>query len=199
MDLDYKKARENFLASRLEGCQKFFADNGYILELAYYELLADNLAKAKELFLSIKDCDIRAKWGLYLISMIEINVRTYPSYFELRNFLEIDLNILIKNGKGQYVQNILGYTDFMSKINPEVYKFIGRVFYNNGLKNEGMYLFEMAKDTFYQDPELHYLIACAYLEKGDKQKALHYARTCQEVLPEYCPAVNLEKKLQAVD
>ena len=131
--------------------------------------------------------------------MIEHNASRCPTYFELRNFLEIDLNILIQNGKGQYVQNILGYSEFMSQINPEVYKFIGRVFYNNGLKEEGMYVFEKAKDTFYQDPELHYLIAFAYFEKGDIKNALHYTKTCQEVLPEYCPAVMLEKMLQSVE
>ncbi len=198
MDLDYKQAKENFLALNLNGCRNFFAEKGYTLELAYCEIINDNLSHAQELFEKIKYQDIRAHWGLFLISMIEICAKTYPTYFELRNFLEIDLNILIRYGKGQYVQNILGYMDFMNKINPEVYKFIGRVLYNNGLKKEGTYLFSLAKDAFYQDPELHYLIACAYLEKGDKQMALHYAKTCQEVLPEYCPAVSLEKMLQSV-
>jgi len=197
MNLDYKTAKENFLASRFDGCQKFFVENGCILELAYYEILAENLQEAKKLFELVKDKDIRAQWGVYLVSMLEINVTTYPSYFELRNFLEIDLNILIQNCKGQYVQNILGYADFMSKINPEVYKFIGRVFYKNGFQKEGMVLFERAKDTFYNDPELHFLIATAYLDAGDKTKALHYAKTCQKVLPDYYPAVTLEKQLIA--
>ena len=199
MKLDYDKAKENFLASQFEGCQKFFAEHGCFLELAYYEIISDNLPRARELFNKIKEIDIRADWGLYLVSMIEHKASRCPTYFELRNFLEIDLNILIQNGKGQYVQNILGYSEFMSQINPEVYKFIGRVFYNNGLKEEGMYVFEKAKEIFYQDPELHYLIALAYKEKGDNQKALHYAKTCQEILPEYCPAVMLEKTLQSVE
>ena len=189
--------KENFLASRFDGCQKFFVEHGCVLELAYFEILADNLQEAKKLFGLIKEQDIRAVWGEYFVSMLEINATTYPSYFELRNFLEIDLNILITNGKGTYVQNILGYADFMSKINPEVYKFIGRVFYNNGLKKEGMILFERAKDAFYNDPELHFLIARAYLDAGEREKALHYTRVCQRVLPEYYPAVKLEQQLIA--
>ena len=196
MGLEYKKAKEKFLASDINGCQKFFADNNYILELAYCEIITDNLDNAKSLFYSIRNQDIRAQWGMFLIAMIELNVRTYPTYFELRNFLEIDLNILINNFKGEYVENILRYADFMSKINPEVYKFIGRVFYNNSFKKEGMYLFEKAKDVFYQDPELHYLLAVGHFEGGRKDMALHYAQTCQEVLPEYCPAVKLERELK---
>ena len=95
------------------------------------------------------------------------------------------------------MQNILGYTDFMSEINPEVYKFIGRVFYHNGLKEESMILFEHAKDTFFNDPELHVLIAQLYLENGNKEKALHYATISQKILPEYYPAVSLTKQLIA--
>ncbi len=198
MILDYKTAKENFLVGQFDDCQKFFAQNGFMLEEGYCELVADNLERATALFEKIKNIDIRAHWGLYLISMIQLNPRICPTYFELRNFLEIDLNILITYGKGQYVRNILDYTDYMSRINPEIFKFIGRVFYKNGLKDEARYLFHRAKDVFYLDPELHYLIACMYLDNGDKKMALHYAKTCQEVLPEYYPAVNLEKMLQSV-
>ena len=78
-----------------ESCQQFFVKNGYILENGYYELLSDNIEKAKNLFNAIKDNNIRAHWASFMISLIEENVKEYPSYFELRNFLEIDLNILL--------------------------------------------------------------------------------------------------------
>ena len=129
--------------------------------------------------------------------MIRKNVDSYPTYFQLRNFLEIDINILIQNAKGKYVQNILGYAPFMSEINPETYKFIGRVFYHNGLKKESKILFEYAKDTFFNDPELHVLISQLYLEEGNKTKALHYAKVSQKILPGYYPAIALEEQLIA--
>lgn len=81
-----------------------FRKKGYILENAYFELLSDNLEKAKNLFNAIKQNDIRAHWASFMISMIEADIREYPSYFELRNFLEIDLNILINYFKGDYVE-----------------------------------------------------------------------------------------------
>ena len=73
MDLNYKQAKENFLALNLNECKMFFADNGYLLELAYCELIQDNLQHAKELFEKIKYQDIRAHWGLFLVSMIAID------------------------------------------------------------------------------------------------------------------------------
>ena len=138
MDLNYKNAKQKLLTDLDKDCQQFFIKNGYMLENAYYELLSDNINKAKILFDAIKDYDIRAHWASFMISMINSDIREYPSYFEIRNFLEIDLNILLHYFKGDYVQSIIGYSDFLFTINPEVHKFIGRVFL---LKNNFFYTF----------------------------------------------------------
>ena len=97
-----------------------------ILENAYDCLVNENLEEAKKNFQLIKEQDIRASWALFVISLIEGDVREYPTYFQIRNFLEIDLNMLIEHYKGEYVEKVIRYCDFMFNINPEVYKFIGR-------------------------------------------------------------------------
>ncbi len=196
MILDYKKAKEKLLTELDTNCQQFFVKNGYILENAYFELLSDNIGKAKNLFDAIKENDIRAHWASFMISMIEGNIREYPSYFELRNFLEIDLNILINYFKGDYVEKIIRYSDFMFTINPEVHKFIGRVFYNKGYNEQGMYFLERAKSYFYHDPELHYLLAYIYYKDNNFENTEKALNDCLRILPEYYPAVNLLKKVK---
>lgn len=197
MILDYKKAKEKLLTNPDKDCQQFFVKNGYILENAYYELISENLSKAKNLFNTIKHNDIRAHWASFMISMIESDIREYPSYFELRNFLEIDLNILISYFKGDYVEKIVRYADFMFTINPEVHKFIGRVFYNNDYQEQSMYFLQRAKSYFYHDPELHYLLAFIYYNSNDLAKAEKALNACIRILPQYYPAVNLLKKVKS--
>lgn len=197
MILDYKKAKEELLTELDYDCQQFFVKKGYILENAYYELLSDNLEKAKNLFSAIKNNDIRAHWACFMISMIEANVREYPSYFELRNFLEIDLNILIHYFKGDYVEKIVRYADFMFTINPEVHKFIGRVFYNNGYLEQGMFFLDRAKSYFYHDPELHYLLAYIYYNNNQVEQAKKALEDCIKILPDYFPAESLLKKIKS--
>ena len=124
MILNYECAKNKLLASDFEECRQFFVKNNYVLEAAYCEFLNENLDKAKELFLSVKNIDIRAHWALFLISLIDGEIDDCPSYFEIRNFLEIDLNILITYYKGEYVEKIIRYSDYMFTVNPEVYKFI---------------------------------------------------------------------------
>ena len=195
---DYKKAKEKLLTELDADCQQFFVKKGYILENAYFELLSDNIQKAKNLFNAIKQNDIRAHWASFMISMIEADIREYPSYFELRNFLEIDLNILINYFKGDYVEKIVRYADFMFTINPEVHKFIGRVFYNNGYDEQGMYFLDRARSYFYHDPELHYLLAFIYYNRKNFEKAEKALNDCIYILPEYYPAVNLLKKVKSL-
>ena len=195
MILDYKTAKAKLLTEMDENCRQFFVKNGYILETAYYELLSENLEKAKNLFNALKNNDIRAHWACFMISLIEGDIKEYPSYFELRNFLELDLNILLKYYKGNYIENIIRYADFLFTINPEVHKFIGRVFYNYGYIEQGMFFLDRAKNYFYNDPELHYLLAYIYFKGKEYKRAQKAANDCLRILPNYFPAVNILKKL----
>lgn len=195
----YQNAKNKLLTADIEGCQQFFQTNGYELEQAYAELLNDNLLKAEAIFSSIADKDIRAHWALVMLSFIEGKVNDYPSYFEIRNFLEIDLNILITYFKGEYVEKIIRYSDYMFTINPEVYKFIGRVFWNNDLKEQALFFLNRAKNYFYHDPELHYLLAVVYLDKKDYFNTFKAVNDCLTVLPDYYPAVDLLNKLKKVN
>ena len=131
-----------------------------------------------------------------MISFIEGNVKEYPTYFELRNFLEIDLNILIHYYKGDYVEKIIRYCDFMFTINPEVYKFIGRVLYNNGYEEQAMFFLNRARSYFYNDPELHYLLAFIYYNNQNYLGAQSALTDCLGILPEYFPALNMSEKIK---
>jgi len=195
MLLDYKKAKEDFLTAKIKGCRKFFELNNYKLEQAYCELVLDNLSGARQIFSEIEDQDARAHWGLIMLDFIKGTVSNYPTYFELRNFLEIDLNILITYCKGNYVEKIVRYADFMFTINPETHKFIGRVFLNNDMKPQAMFFLKRAKDHFYHDPELHYILASIYYEDGDISLCQKALNTCLEVLPNYAPAKALMAKI----
>ena len=189
MVINYNTAKEKLLVSLDKESQQFFVKNGCILENAYYELLSDNIVKAKNLFEAAKNNDIRAHWGYFMISLIQQDISCHPSYFELRNFLEIDLNILIHYYKGEYVENIVRYADFMFTINPEVHKFIGRVFYNNNLQEQALFFLDRAKSYFYHDPELHYLLAYIYYNKNDIKEAEKYLNACLTILPGYYPCL----------
>ncbi len=189
---EYERAKKDFLSGRLKGCRAFFEKNHYYVEAAYCCIVLDKLDQAQKLFEKEKDKNIRANWGLFFIQLLKGEIQSFPTYFEVRNFLEIDLNILILYCKENYVERIIRYADFMAYYNPECYKFIGRVFWANNLMSAAMFFLRRAKDKFYQDPELHYLLAYIYYhENKDMNKCRQALNTCLEILPEYAPAKKL--------
>lgn len=196
MNLNYTKAKEEMLIALNEDCQHFFVQNGYMLESGYFELLNNRPQNAEELFSKISAEDIRAHWGAFIATLVQGNLHGYPSYFELRNFFEIDFNLFLKHYLGEYIENIIKYTDWLCTINPEVFKFLGRVFLNNGYDEYGMFFLKRAKDYFYTDPELHYLLAETYYKNGDKKNAKKSLKSCLEILPAYYPAIALERVLE---
>ena len=70
------------------------------------------LKEAEQDFNVALEYDRRAHWGLLLIQMIKGDISMRPTYFEVRNFLEMDLSILILYGKSKYIEQIIRYADF---------------------------------------------------------------------------------------
>lgn len=194
MTVGYESVKKDFLSGKLKGCKAYFEDNGYYVEAGYCYLILDNFEKAEELFMREKEYNIRAQWGLLLLQMIRGDIKSAPTYFQVRNFLELDLSILILYCKGNYVESLIKYSDFMAYYNPECYKFIGRAFWANNLMTAAMFFLHRAKDKFYHDPELHYLLAYIYYYNDKNiQKSKRALETCLDILPDYAPAKNLLK------
>ena len=194
-DMNYETAKEKFLTGKINESKTFFIKHKFKLEHAYCLILEDKLNEAEKTLLKIEKQDQRAHWLLVMIGFIKGIAEKYPTYFELRNFLETDLNILIQYYKGDYVEKIIRYADYMFTINPEVYKYIGRVFLNNDLKQQGLFFLNIAKNRFYQDPELHYLLAQTYYTNKDYENCKHAIQACLSILPGYAPAIMLSKKI----
>lgn len=191
----YEQLKDNFLSGNIDGCRTFFEKNDYLLEAAYCNIIEDDLNKARYLFEKNKDIDPRACWGIFLTEVLNQDVKKNPTYFEIRNFLEIDMNILIQYYKGEYVENIIRYSDYMWYFNPECYKFIGRVFWANNMMPAAMFFLNRAKDKFYNDPELHHLLAYIYYNEGKIQQCEKAIDACLSILPEYAPTLKLKEKL----
>lgn len=198
----YLKNKERLLNGDLKEAKTFFAKNGYTLEYAYCKLLEDDLKGAKQLFSRTKDFDNRALWGYKIVSILqkkftteEINYDEIPTFFQLRNFLEVDLSLLMKYNKGNYVEILCAYSDIFASINAESYKFYARAFHFNHYPQFAQFFANKAKDFFYNDPELHYHIALMKFDNGELEDAKKYCLSCLHILKEYFPAVNMLNKL----
>ncbi len=190
----YLQNKAKFLNGDIKSTKTFFAKNGHIIEHAYCKMLEDDLKGAKQLFLKMKDFDNRALWGYKLCTIFqkkftekEINYDEMPSFFQLRNFLEIDLALFIKYNKGSFVEILCAYCDIFTDINIESYKYFARAFYFNNFPEFANFFAQKAKDACYNDAELHYQIAFMEYEKGNFDEAKKYCLSCLHILNDYYP------------
>ena len=77
------------------------------IEHGYFAILDDDLETAAGVFENIDSP--RAKWGKVLVSILKGYMNIYPTYFEIRNFLEIDLDFLIKNIAKRFIKQKFKY------------------------------------------------------------------------------------------
>jgi len=173
--------------------EKDFVFKPRSVEFAYLAVLNDNLPAAKSVFESIDSS--RALWGVSLVEILSGFAERIPTYFEIRNFMEIDLDFLIKNKKIDYVEQLLGSLEFLSNINREVYKYTARVMQVNKLYNASIKYMEKAKEIFYNDPELQFMLAKYYLTMQEYKKADYCISECLKFIPSYFPAIKLKKEL----
>ena len=201
----FEQNRQKLFNGDLKGTKNFFAKNGCTLELAYCKLLEEDYKGAKRLFLSIKDESPRAEWGYKITSILQRKHSTepiyreeLPSYFQLRNFLEVDLALFIKHGKGNFVEILCAYADIFADINLECYKFYARVFHFCDYPQFADFFAKKAKEHFYRDAELHCQIAIMHYARKNWELAQQHCFSCLYILSEYYPAEQLLSEISKV-
>ncbi len=194
MQLDYLTARKELLNGNYQ-VENFFKNNNFILEYAYCNFFQGNLPQALAEFQKIADSDIRADWAIKLIDIINHSVKRLPSYLQVRNFLEVDINLLLMAKKPEYIEEIINSSDFLYSINQEAYKLIGRSMFNNDFLDIALFYLLKSKNNFYQDPETHFLLALCYIQKQTNDLAIKSLRNCLNILPNYLPAKKLLEKI----
>ena len=166
------------------------------LEHAYLSILTDDLAASEQIFL--KNDSPRGKWGATLVSILNGYMTIFPTYFGIRNFLEIDLEFLLKNNKIGYVEQCLGALDVLSSINQETFKFAARVMLVNRLFSSALKYMDKSKQIYYNDPELHFMYAKYYFDTNNLKDSYFYINECLKLLPSYYPAHVLKQKIEEI-
>ena len=163
------------------------------VEYAYYLIQKNDLKTAQAIFESLDSP--RARWGKAFVDILLGYIDKYPTYFEIRNFLEIDLDFLIKNEKIDYVEQFLGSLKVLIRINQESYKYVARVMFENKLYKAAKEYLEKSKEVFYNDPELHFMFAKYYIRTREYDAADKHLEECLNILPDYFPAITLQKEI----
>ena len=176
-NIEPEKALEYFnQAENLYGC-------------AYVKFLTGELDEAKVILTLIKGSSSAVNWLLCLINIINGCITNItPTYFQIRNYYEQDLEMLFKYRQKEIIEKILKILTHLEKYNREIYKYTARVLLNNDDAYRAKKFIEKSLNISYKDPETHYIYGMIYEKTDDKEKAKEEYQKALDVSEEYNPA-----------
>lgn len=192
----YFAARSLLELQQYDKAAIIFEKIGCLYEFGRCELLCGRYDNAKKIWHSIKDDTPATLWGKSLLEFINLYVVHVPTFFQIRAFLEVDLDALMRANQLQFCENIVNGAHLFEKNNQESYKFIGRVFLNNNYIDLALLFLQKAKDICYIDPEVHFMLAKCYLHKQDKTNAIKALNVSLEKGFGYFPAKRLLEQIK---
>lgn len=177
-------------AAKLFYEMKMFYESGYCL------LMQGDLFNAKRLWDTLDDSKPIYLWGKSLLGFIEKKPAEIPTYFQIRNFLEQDLDALLTAKLTNYAENLINSIDLIAQVNSESYKYMARVLFNHKYFDISKSFLQQSKDIYYKDPETHFLLAKICLEKNEIEEAKTSLNDAIRVNEDYFPAKNLLLKIK---
>lgn len=178
------------LEKDLKNAYKYFNNAESIYGCSYCNFLNQNFKEAKTLLKIAKNITPAGNWLLVLINLIEDTQEEYPTYFQIRNFYEQDMEMLFLYKRLNIIEKILKRNQYLENFNKEIYKYSGRILLNNELYDISEQLLKRSLNIYYKDPETHYLLGELYIIKNNITKAKEEFTTAIKVNKDYIPAIN---------
>ena len=176
--------------SRYDEAAKFYQQLGDNYQLGYCAMLQGKTQQMQQAWgkvLAIR----QNHWCVALYGLINRQLRSYPTIFQIRNHMESDIANLIAAKQMDYLENFLSHVDLLTQINLETPKFAGRALMNAGwLNRAGKYLLQGQK-TLPNDPEIYFHLGQYSALLNHVKEAKLMLNQCLMISPTYRPASEL--------
>ena len=189
-----KIAQKYFISGNFDKALELYEKLDMPLEIAYCEIYLGHLPRARKFIEQLNGSSPAEEWIVSFLQMIDANLVDMPSFLQIRNFFEIDLNNLFLCANREWIENVINYVPSLATINSEVYKLAARVLKNNGQEDLAKLFLEKSLDIYFQDSETHFMLAEIYMHKGNQEKAKKHLEYACEQEP-YFPAEKLLEQL----
>jgi len=187
-------AKKALLNKNPDSAFEYFEKANNIAGCGYCELLKGNIREAKILLNLVRNSSSFVNWLLFLIDLTEEKYGK-TTYFQVRNFYEQDLEMLIMYKRNNEAERIIQKCEYISGFNREVYKYCARVLLNNGYIKESEIMLRNSLEVCYNDPETHYMLGEVNIIKDNRQEAVYQFETSSKVNGGYYPA---EQKIRQI-
>ncbi len=184
-------ARVLFYEHKFERAEVLFKKLHMFAEYGYCKLYQNDKSSADKIWFAQEDTSPLILWTKALSGFLEKQPQRIPTFFQIRNFYETDLDMLMSLNMTKYAENLINSIQYFADVNLEVYKFTARVLFNHNYFGLAEKFIQTAKSYVYEDTELHFIEAQIRLSQHERMAAVRSLRNLLEFEPEYFPAKQL--------
>jgi len=191
-----KKAKDFFYKKDYLSAKDIFLemDDTYGAGLCF--LLMGDFSSARKYFQTKENDCTASSFGLVVLDILEDKPKKNPTYFQVRCFLEIYINLFIENNMFNFAQKLIDNYGFFTNVNFETPKFIARVLNANDYNNSVHFFAQRATEVCTYDAEIYYIDALVYIKEKNLDEAKKCIKTCLSFAPDYYPIKKLQSTIE---
>lgn len=190
-------AESLYLQRKFKEAAKIFHDLEKFSEEGYCYFYSGNKVFADKIWFSLdEESSPLIQWAKSFSGYVERRRSRFPTFFQIRNFYENDLDMLLSNGFDDYAENLIDSIQFFEDVNPEIYKFTARVLYNHKYYDYADKFLSAAKKYGEEDSELYVLDAKNNIAQKRYYSASKALEKALDISKDYNPAKILSKNLK---
>lgn len=166
--------------------------------IAFTLVFTKQLNEAKKVIKSLPDSPPK-KWCNFLIGLFDgATWIQWPTFLEIRNFMELTIYLLLKTENQTYLNQILKNLKRLLDINLDSEKLIGYAFFHSGKSEEATtFLFNSLQRNSY-DGEAYLVLGKLFMQKGLMRDAMAMLENAKMLIPEHEPTIELLEKVKSM-
>lgn len=164
---------------------------------AYVSVVSGKIDEAKEILRNTKPSPV-ASWSRFLVDLFSgsVIIKKWPTYLQIRHFLEITVNYLLIQQNRHHINMLLTKVDKLSEINMDAEKLIGYAFYHYGDVENAIKILNNAASRNQYDGEIYYYLGQIYFNESEYSNALMMLENAKLIMPNHNPTLQLQEKIQ---
>lgn len=175
---------------------RLFKESGNLYHEGYSYLMANKSDEAANCWNKLLTT-YPHHWCMSLYGMLARNLQTMPTFLQIRNHLELDVFELHRAGHHLWLQNLLQYGEYLSQINLETWKYLGRAFLNAGINDAQAEIYLMqGQKILPNDPEVYFHLGELRIKQKRWEEAQMVLRQGIQINKTYTPAITLLNEVE---
>ena len=167
--------------------------------VAFSFIFQKEIEKAKEILINTPDSPAKF-WCMFLTELFSPNknIKTWPSFLEIRHFMELTVYLLLKSKNQDYITLLIKNLKRLLDINLDSEKFIGYAYFHFGDLNGALSFLNNSIKRNSRDGEIYFVLGKLYLQKGSTHDALTMLENAHLLLPDHAPTKELLEKTKSI-